>query len=169
MKQGRKAIHLLLVIALAITLSGCSGTWDKLHDSLNDYIRAIEEDIPDNLRLTIYYTDPNILTRKPLSAEDLVRFSETKEIVVHSGELAVQSELLKKLNSSNLRRVEETSDMNARVYYVFEMGNYRILDVVISEIHGTVFVNGFEVEDDPIFYELITPFLTEEAHETLGF
>ena len=90
-------------------------------------------------------------------------------ITVEHGELAAKSELLKELKSSILSFVEEPSYMNARLYYVFEIGEQKILEVVISEIHGSVIVNGYEMEDHTIFYELIEPFLTEAAHETLGF
>jgi hypothetical protein len=68
-----------------------------------------------------------------------------------------------------LKVVEEQTSVNARVCYVFELGNKNILQIVISDIGGNVFVNGLEVEDHPVFYELIEPFLTEEAHEILGF
>ncbi len=39
----------------------------------------------------------------------------------------------------------------------------KLLEVTISEIRGNVVVNGMEVEFDPVFYELIELFLTEEA------
>ena len=64
--------------------------------------------------------------------------------------------------------------MNARLYYVFEVGDSeKLLEVVVSpdsldKINGRVVVNGVEVKDNPIFYELIMPFLTEDAHNELG-
>ena len=169
MKQARKTICLLLVIVLGITLLGCTGGRPETMDVVLKYLKAVEGDIPDNLCLTIYYISPHILTRRPLSAEDLKNFSETKVITVESDELKQHAELLRKLEYRMLQLVEEPSYMNARVCYVFELENKEILEVVISEIGGNVFVNGLEVQDHPIFYELIEPFLTEEAHDTLGF
>lgn len=169
MKQTRRIICLLLVLALAITLLGCTGARSETQDAVLKYLKAVEGDIPDNLRLTIYYMSPQILTRRPLSADDLKGFSETKVITVESDELKQHTELLRKLDYRMLQIVAETTYMNARLCYVFELGDQDILEVVISDIGGNIFVNGLEVEDHPIFYELIEPFLTEEAHETLGF
>lgn len=169
MKRTRRVICLLLVLALAITLPGCTDARPETLDAVQKYLKALEGDIPDNLCLTIYYMSPQILTRRPLSADDLKAFSETKVITVESDELKQHAELLRKLDYRMLQIAAEPSYMNARLCYVFELGDQEILEVVISDIGGKVFVNGLEVEDDPIFYELIEPFLTEEAHDTLGF
>lgn len=163
----RIVVICLLAFLLAITLTGCSNS-TPLQDVMNDYSKMVEGDIPEDFCLTIYYLDPNILTRRPLSEADLVTFPGVEIIRVESEELASYWTLLKELDLSILQLVKEKSYMNARLYYVFEVGDSDILEVVISEIHGSVFVNGVEVEDNPLFYELIAQFLTEEDHNVLG-
>lgn len=165
----RSAVVISLLAFLLITiLTACSNS-SPLQEALNDYSKIVEGNLPDDIRLTIYYLDPNMLTRIPLSKDDLVTFSGVEIITVNSEELASCWELLKELNPSILHPVQEESYINARLYYVFELGDSdKILEVVINNIHGNVFVNGIEVEDNPIFYELILPYLTEEGRITLG-
>jgi len=67
-----------------------------------------------------------------------------------------------------LQPVKEKTYINARLYYVLEVGTESLLGVVISDIHGSVFVNGEEVEDHPVFYEIIIPYLTDEDRTILG-
>ena len=169
MKRTRTIISMLLLIAMAVSLAGCTGARPETLDAVLEYRKAVEGEIPDDLHLTIYYMAPDILTRRPLTADDLKSFSETKVITVDSDELKQHTETLRKLEHRILKVVEEQTSVNARVCYVFELGNKNILQIVISDIGGNVFVNGLEVEDHPVFYELIEPFLTEEAHEILGF
>ena len=158
----------LLAFLLTTILTACSNS-SPLQEAMNDYSKIVEGDLPDDIRLTIYYLDPNILTRIPLSKDDLVTFPGVGIITVNSEELASCWELLKELNPSILHPVQEESYINARLYYVFEVGDSdKILEVVINNIHGNAFVNGIEVEDNPIFYELIVPYLTEEGRITLG-
>lgn len=172
----RKAIVFSMVFFILLTslLPGCSNPHDQLGDSMEGYTRMLEGDLPENLRLTIYYMSTAILTYVPLSAEDLIRCSNTSKIVIEADELATNLGLLKKVDASILQPVQEESYINARLYYVFEVGDSeKLLEVTVTpthldKIYGHVVVNGIEVEDNPIFYELIIPFLTEDAHNALG-
>mgnify|MGYP003520259334 CR=1 FL=1 len=158
----------LLAFLLTTILTGCSNL-PPLEEAMNDYSEIVAGDLPEDIRLTIYYLNPDILTRIPLSKDDLATFPGVVKINVNSEELASHWSLLKELNPSILHLVEKETHMNARLYYVFEVGDSnKILEVVISNIHGSVYVNGIEVEDNPIFYELIVHFLTEEGRNTLG-
>ncbi|MBO5175465.1 MAG: hypothetical protein J6B84_10035, partial [Eubacterium sp.] len=83
--------------------------------------------------------------------------------------LASHWELLKELKPDILQPVQEESHINARLYYFFEVGDSeKILEVIISNIYGSVFVNGFNVENNPVFYDLILPFLEDEDRQILG-
>lgn len=165
----KRTVVVVLIALLATRLTGCSNSSAQLGDALADYSQMVEGDLPEDLRLTIYYLNPSILTRAPLSTEDLVNFPEVKKICIDSGELAPHLSLLQKMDSSILQPVKEESNINARLYYVFEVGDScKILEVAISDIHGSAFVNGIKVEDNPVFYELITPYLSEEDVNTLG-
>lgn len=164
MKYTNILSYLLVILLLVTVLTGCADSSSQPEDPLADYVEMLNGDIPEDLRLTIYYMDPRILTLRALSAEDLISFPETKKIVIESDELLANFEVFKKLDPSELVPAIVTSYINARMYYVLEAGESgKLLEVTISEIRGNVVVNGMEVEFDPVFYELIEPFWTEEA------
>lgn len=165
----RRLATLCLIAVLAIAVfSGCVEK-SPLESALAEYGKVVEGKLPEDIRLTIYYIDPNIYTRVPLSKDALITFPGVKMITVQSGELASEWELLKELKPSILQPIQEGSYINARLCYIFEVGNSNeILEVIISQIHGNVFVNGIEVEDHPVFYKLIGSFLTDQDRETLG-
>lgn len=165
----KKIILLLVSFLLVMSWAGCANTSIQLQNALENYSKIVTGDIPQDLKLTIYYMDPQILTRIPLSAEDLINASFTQKIVIEHEELLKHLNLFQQLNAPILQPVKEKSAINARLYYVLEStASGKLLEVTVSQIYGTVFVNGIEVEDNPIFYELIAPFLTEEAHDILG-
>lgn len=157
----------LVVFFLMIIVTGCSSA-SPLQDAMEDYSRVVDGTMPEDSHLTIYYIAPYILTRAPLSIDDLKTFQEVRIITVASEELEVHWTLFKELDPSVLQPVKEKTYINARLYYVFEAGSDSVLEVVISDIHGSVFVNGVEVENHPVFYEMIIPYLTEEDRTILG-
>lgn len=157
-----KILLFMLILLLVPSLAGCSPS-AKLRDTFRAYLDVISEDIPEDMQLTIYYIDPSTLTWRPLNTDDLVN-SPDKKIVVKHEELSTQIALLSKLEPSILEPAKEETYLDARLYYVIETETHgKILEVAISEIGGrNVFVNGIEVEDNSVFYEVITPFLSEE-------
>lgn len=170
MKRIIAATLIALIILSATMLAGCEATTPTLQDVMADYTKMLDGPLPENLRLTIYYIDPSVLTRVSISTDNLINFPGVKKIVVECEELKQHLERLKKLDASILQPVKEESYINARLHYVFETKKSgKILEVTISQIHGSVFINGIEVEDNPIFYELIDPFLTEEDRNILGY
>ena len=162
--KRKTVLQKIIVIFLFLSiLTGCANTQPQ--NPLADYEKMLGGDIPQNLRLTIYYMDPTISTLLPLSAEDLMDFPETRKIVVEFDELAANFEPFKKLNVSVLQPVNGTPAIDARMYYVLEAGNgEKLLEVTISQVHGRIYVNAMAVEHNPIFYEIIAPFTPEEAH-----
>ena len=158
-----KILLFMLIILLVPSLTCCSSPSAQLRNTFSVYLDVISKDIPEDMQLTIYYIDPLTLTRRPLSTDDLVN-SPDKKIVVKHEELSTQIALLSKLEPSILEPVKEETYLNARLYYVIETETHgKILEVAMSEIGGrNVFVNGIEVEDNSVFYEVITPFLSEE-------
>ena len=170
MKLKQIVLFLLAVVLLGNATIGCTVPESQLEKALGNYEKTVSGEIPDDLRLTVYYVGPKFLTRHPLSVEDLKIFSMTQKIVVNSEELAANAEVLRKLDASVLQPVEdEDFYINARLYYVLETGESEILlEVIISEINGTAVVNGINVESNPVLYEIVTPFLTAEARDLWG-
>ena len=181
----------MLYLLLILTLVGCANASaqpetginsDKpaqLQASLEDYSKLVNGDFSEDLRLTVYCLSPSIETRRPLSAEDLVGLVNnsapgTYKIVINAKELATNQATLRKLSSSALQPAKGDYYLNARVYYVFDIGETgKILEVAMwcyddGPGYGYgVFVNGIAVENNSIFFELIEPFLTEEVHKML--
>jgi len=167
-----KILLFMLIILLVLSLAGRSSPSAKLRDTFRVYLDVISEDIPEDMQLTIYYIDPLTLTNRALSTDDLVN-SPDKKIVVEYEELSTQIALLSKLEPSILEPAKEETYLDARLYYVMELNarlyyvietetHGKILEVAVSEIGRNVFVNGIEVEHNSVFYEVITPFLSEE-------
>lgn len=168
----------VICILLAIVLIG-TFLWmsspKALENTLDDYEKAVRDRAPDGLKLTIYYMDPTIMTRVPIQTlEDLKGFSQTKTIVVGAAQLAAHADLIKQLDAAYLQPVEApTWEITSylRLVYVFEQENGEpLLEVMATNlVHDeTILVNGFYVENKPIFYELIDPFLTDEDRSVLA-
>ena len=61
------------------------------------------------------------------------------------------------------------SPLDARIYYVFEMRNgARLLEVAMwGEWTESIYVNGYEIKENKVFYDVISPFLSEEEKADL--
>ena len=154
---------IVLVIVLVSLLTGCSSPSTQLSDTLGAYNDVISKELPEDIQLTIYYMDPTILTVVALNTDDLINADYVTKIVVKREALTEQIALLSKLKPSILEPVEEEAYLNVRLYYVLETSAHgKILEVSVNEPGGSVFVNGIEVKHNPVFYEIIKPFLSEE-------
>ena len=169
-----KTTLLLLLCLLLLCVTGCTNPQEQLVLAMEDYSNMLQEGIPEGVRLTIYLSDLNVLYAKARTVDELIRYAEA-QIIVETKELQERIELMKRLNAGELEARDTPRYNNALVYYIFEDadGN-KILDVAISparlgRIEGRVLVNGVCVHWDPIFYDLIEPFLTDDAHDLLGF
>ena len=177
---------ILVLITIAI-LTGFGGSDMRYQTALGDFPKLIELEKFDNLSLTIYYMNPFILTRAPLSVNDLVygitAVNESprekndanglyeQKIVINGSQLKEHVDLLSRIGSVNLMPIEEKSYLNARIYYVFETEeDGKLLDVVLwgGYDDNSIYVNGIEVEGNNIFYDIIIPFLPEVSVKDLS-
>lgn len=175
MKKIMAFFEIVLVVLIATMLVGCRGkhsTKDSptvLQNKMSPYTEMLLAPLPKDLTLTIYYIDFRTLTYKPINAEELTEFHNVQKIIVEYDDLIHHTDLLKRMDPSILQPVTEQSYMNARLYYVVESKEYgELLEVIISQVYGNVFVNGVEVADNSVFYEYIEPYLSEEAYSALG-
>lgn len=163
--MGRKHVitgsFIFLLLAIAILTS-----WENLYSrkpSLNLSEKIAKENIND-ISLSIYYLNPLILTRYPLSAEDLISFTDVSKIVINGNDFKEQFELFKKINDDLLIPVKKKSRLDARIYYVLDSKkNGRLFDVTMWGRDNSVFVNEVEVKGNDIFYNVIQPFLLEDG------
>jgi hypothetical protein len=156
----------LFIFLSVIPLTSCGGGAMRAEAALKNFSKQIEQGNLDNLRLRIYYLNPSLLTM-PYSVEDLINAEEggwVQKIVIDGNSLEDHIGLLKQIGNITLIPVKDKSDIDARIYYVFETtNNKKIFDVAMWGDHNSIFVNGFEVEANEFFYDLIKPFLPEDG------
>jgi hypothetical protein len=116
-KRSITSIFLLLTVTI---FTGCEENDIRLGKALNNFSKSIEKENLDNITLTIYYLSPFILTRAPLSIDNLISHNATQKIVVDSNSLKEHVDLLNQINEDILIRIEYESSIDARLYYVFE-------------------------------------------------
>ena len=161
----------LFIFLSVIPLTGCGVGAMRAQAALNNFSKQIARGNIDNLKLRIYYVNPNLLTMIPVSVERLINSEgddRVQKFVIDGNSLEEHIELLKQVGNITLIPVKNKSYINARIYYVFETnkGN-KIFDVTMWGEYHSIFVNGFEVEENDIFYDLIIPFLPEDEANTM--
>ena len=172
--------HKLLIVLFAIILLSVVIIFVSCNDSvqLQWAIRRYQSALDNkDLTLTIYYMYGRTV-RLPQSVEDLIARDDTIKIVVKADELAKNLDLLGQLNTTTVKPAKEVKEgffLDAQFAYVFETDDSeKLLEVAMRQMVGdseavAAFVNGIAVEKDPILYEIILRFLTEEDRENLGF
>ena len=158
----RKNLILGVLLLLVFCISGCSQSkqdMDVLDHLLDDYSKAIADGIPSDMSLTLYNNIvPYISSDRPVTKEALIQIPIST--VIDSTELSSRIATLKRIDASTLQLPESAQPQDLMVYYYIETEtNGKVLEVEISEKGGTIFVNGVEVEYDPVFFELVSPYL----------
>lgn len=104
---------------------------------------------------------PHILTNHPLSVDDLINFNSVKKIVINGSDLEEHIDLFKQISNDDLIPVKKKSYLNARLYYMLESKkNGKLFDVAMwGGGNNSIFINGFEVKENDIFYDVVKPFL----------
>jgi len=159
------AIIILIVIAV---LGSCEDNNMRPQKALSQFSKMVEQGKIGDLSLTIYYIGPYTLTPYPYSIDDIICLTFDDEIVVVIGSsLEEHIDVFRKLNNDAIVQVEQASYLDARIYYVFSKGTRKIFDVAMWGIDNSIFVNGVEIKENDIFYDIIIPFLPKDAIEEL--
>ena len=161
---GSTVTFVFLLVSLLIFFSFLPKL--RLNAAMRPYTDAVSGDLPDDLRLTIYYMDPTTLTLIAVTPERMMSYAD-KIITVQAGELKKHQDLLQSLNPEELTALKKEDIYNVRLYYIFETDSEILLDVAMSFIHDDAVVNGIRVESSDLFYEIIDPFLTDEDRSVL--
>ena len=166
---------LLVLITSILTSYGANNM--NPERSLNRFSKIIEHGSLKELNLTIYFMSPFILTYIPVSVDSLMNMGDeghenTHKIVVDGNMLEEHIDMLKKIVDTDMIQVEDEdyeSYVNARIHYVFETKRgQKLLDVTMWGGHEeNMFVNGFEISKNSVFYDVIIPFLPNEFAEEL--
>jgi len=139
-------------------------------DSRYTFSEIVESGDLSNLRLTIYYWHSNIIAERNITINDIKGGLYDYKIVVKGSDLEKHIDLLKKLSNEPLIPKQE-SDFDLLIYYVFttKLG-HKLYDVAIWGYDGkawNIYVNGAFVKDSDIFYDVILPFLPQDAADLL--
>ena len=158
-------IGLLILILFVVTISIISGDNNMPPEkALNKFSKLIEKGNIDAISLTIYYVDPFILSSVPWRVDVLINGGGNHKIVINGSDLKEHIGLLNQLSNVVLIPVEHESHIDARMYYVFETKkNRKIFDVSMWGSNGSIFVNGLQVKENYIFYDVVIPFMPEDA------
>ena len=160
-KAFRFFAALLLAIAVLISSAGCDMLFKKTPVSFSE---LIEKGNISDLSLTIYYVCPPFFTFAPWSIDELIEFSKEYKVVVDGSSLEEHIDLLTQLGDTEPVPVENTSYINARMYYIFENKVQRkTFDVAMWGNDWNIYVNGVEVQSNKFFFDIVMPFLPEEA------
>jgi len=163
------AILILLIIVATVLISYWINNI-RCQKALNDFSTMINSESINDISLTIYYVSPLTLTLYAWSVDDLIRASEEQAIVIYGDALVEHIDLFKQISKDDLVLVKKKSSyLDVRLYYVFETEEKgKIFDVAMWGCDGSIIVNGFEVKDAGIFYDVIMPFLPEDAAKKWG-
>ena len=92
-----------MAILLELLTFACCGVKNaRLQVALTDYAAVLESNGLDGLRLSVYYIDPSILTRFPLTEERLLSFESVQRFEVDNAQLLQNIELLKTINAEEM-------------------------------------------------------------------
>ena len=140
----------------------------RLRMELSKFQAMVATGLPEGVTLKIYYMSPMIFTYKPLTAEELKTFSDIKTICVDDQTLLAYGDSLLKLSVSGFHTPEGEAYEDARMCYVFEdaQGNTLLQVSFNGPDPEYVYVNSHPAKYDPMYMEIIEPFLTEEFYDT---
>lgn len=169
MRQSKLRIFPVLIVIALLVLSGCGAKSTPLQAALADYAAALEADGLDGLRLSVYYIDPSILTRSPLTEEKLLTFESVQKFEVDRAQLLQHIELLKTINAEEMTPVSNSSVLDARLCCVFESDRAgQVLRLTLGGKDNSIFVNGVEAENRGLLRDLLAAFAPEEAMDVLS-
>ena len=163
----KKWILLLLVF---LVLSVIMSITVFCHNKLVDVSDLIKKEKPEDLVLTIYYMEPNVLTDIPISVDMIKSWGDKVEIT--GKELEEHIAAFKQINKKTLKLVRIIpANVNVRMYYVLESKkNGKLFDVAVwgNIANETLMFNGVEIKNNRIFYDVVLPFLPEDIAGKYG-
>jgi len=154
-------VFLFLVILFFATMLYLRG--NMRHIRTINFGNIIDSGNLGSLTLTIYYLDEPILTPTMSTVEQFKNRAFTSRVVIQGNELEEQARLLRLLDSTIfIPTVRNRNSLDARLHYVFEYNGETFI-VTGWGHNNSMFVNGHEVREHPLLYEMIIPFISPWA------
>lgn len=160
--RKRRLLFLLLAVLLILLLSACSQQ-SRLCNQIQD---EIADEKLEDLRITVYFSNPWACYRAPLRVEDLINWVDNQEhgIMMYRLEgqdcLGSVQVIQDQLRPDVIEPIELTRRyVDARVYYVLEnQKGEKILELLIGGGDpGCMFLNDMPVDYNAVFYDVICP------------
>ena len=171
----RKAIILgvtMLILLTIILWIGCERKRKEPKLSKINFSEAIELEELDDVQLIISYfgsysSNPSLIFHREKMVENANEGYPTT--VVDSTRLKEHIDLLKQLDNMELVAIEEElQEIDVQLSYVFINTKNNKTFIVASEIDTSrIRVNGVEVKEDIILYDVIMPFLPKDVARKL--
>ena len=159
---------IILLIILSCMLSACETKFDRESSFdtaiLNQIAQTLEQEDLENLKLTIYYMPLNIMTRTPLTVDQLINHSKTDVVILRGDEAADAVQLIKEeIRSVTLVPIGNPSEQYARLYYVFEANGEKVFDVSFGGKNENMFFifNGIEMNYNEWFFNVVAPYIPD--------
>lgn len=158
----RKSVILVLAMAILVSFAGC-GLKRELHEQTKTFYDIVNGTIPQDLHLTIYYVNSEYESYLPQSLESLMLSEALTVISVPYEELVQHQDHLKKFDPALLVPVSGENFVDARFYYVFELGDSGpIMEYTLSYL-GSDYINGIPIKEAYEMVHLVAPFLPEDS------
>ena len=164
----KKTLVILAALFCLLLLPGCSQK-SKLCNQIQD---AIAEENLDDLRITVYFMDPDVTFRAYPTLEQLTSPNNEWVTVYHlEGRETYDSiqVIQNQLRPDGIELIEQTksSHVNARVYYILEnKRGEKILELLVGGTSpGCLLLNGVPVAYNAVFYDIIHPCIGFQAED----
>lgn len=172
LKVGKIISIVIIILTLFSVLPGCSEEGDQsrisLQESLEPFLKALEEDDLSGMKLTVYERNPDILVYARWSIDILTTPADgnsTKMRTIDTAILKEHIDLLRQIQPEHFEQVEGKVRIDAQRYFIFETKDATLTiagygeietpyDFNGSNIRSTVFLNGYEVKMNHIVKDL---------------
>ena len=138
-------------------------------DELSDYLDELDLS-KHSFGLTIYYIDPNAMAAAPVNEREMVLGVcdlkiEIDELYLGHPKFSYKR-VFEKISDIKIEPVKTETYVNARICYILESEKDGVL-LRVTLCRDNMFVNGVEIEENEVFYDVIKPFLPEIALKRL--
>lgn len=168
----KKSIYIILIILLVPSMFvGCAPEGERqevsLEESMKEFTEALAKENLDGMYLEVYHIKQSHPKYLITTVEDLLGTGDNDISVrrcFSNEDLLENISLLEQIKAENFTPVNGQADsMDANVCFLFRDKNEKpILQIIergYSEGKITIFINGFEVEINEMYFAFTIPFL----------
>jgi len=162
-----KKVRLLIICLTVLVIGTMMNTLNNIlvRRNIMDINNFLQHGDFSDLKLTIYYVSPITLSQLPLSVKELRQAGVDTKITISGCNLEEHVHLIEQLGNAQLKPVTRKSRIDARLFYFFEdIRSGRRYEVAMWG-DMSAFINGREVHIEPIFIEVVIPFLPQNIAE----